>query len=83
MSKQYDIEWKNHVKNIYIEIRQLTSNGIPYSKTRNHQNSRNSIFIKNKTSFKVYVCFIETKSIHTYSKYKRVHKRILHESKWL
>ena len=48
-------------------------------KIRNHQNTRNSIFIKNKKSFKVYVYFVKTKSIHTYSKHKQVHKKILHE----
>jgi len=54
--------YKNHVISIIMEIRQWAQS-----------KQINSFYIDIKSSklnFKVYVCFIKTKSIHTYSKHE-------------
>ena len=62
--------YNNYVKSIIMKIGNKAQWNFFTSKIRNHQNY---------IGFKVYVCLVKTKSMHTYPKYKWVHKGILHE----
>ena len=66
MSKQDDVECKNHVISIIMKIDNEAHIKLLYK----YEHHKNLIYIKKKINFKAYVCFVETKSLHTYPKHK-------------
>ena len=65
--------YKSYVKHIIMKIVNLVQYEIPKKEHENHQS---------QIGFKVYVCHVQTK-VYIHIQTLRVHKRYMHEGKWL